>query len=835
MKQRALFIVIALFTIAVRTTATNPILPSHLSNSQYYQRIAQLLGWRDGPQKETLCRGDYTLPAYIEKNSIIDRTAPVQISAEGPETFRLDGVSELQDNIVVEQAGQIIYADKAFIYRDNKSHRIKEITLSGLVRIYQGKSLIVTNEGSITLYPRSATLKQSIYHYSAESKAFDAWGSAKTAQVNEAKVITLKEATYSTCPPNTTPAWQISASTIILDKPNNLGKAYNAVLKFKSIPVLYSPYYSFQLDNQRKTGLLTPVFGHNTDSGYYFGLPFYLNLAPNYDLLLTPQYYGERGFKANAKFRYLTPTSQGSISASILPNDTLFGSFREEAINTYSNPANYNQKIYAPYLDELESDSNFRGMLSMTNHSIFNPNLRLRYYVNLVSDDYYMSNITSGSIIDNPLATDLLNLLQLQYSDDTWDISTYLEAYQTLHLIGQVEDQQQTLDQYARYPSFDANSYHPLNDHLASELSFSFNNFSYSSSIEPNKPTGERLHLRSGLLLNFENSAGYIKPQIWLDNVAYTVDNTNATVSANSSRTLPILDVDAGLKFFREFSWKSQSYQQTLEPRLFYLYVPYTNQNNLPNFDTIQLPFFFDQLFSLNTFEGVDRIENANQISLGFTSDIINTSANRKFLSFDLGSIYYIDQPQVCLVNDCTIKPHHLSPIITDVAFYPSEIFALSTSYAWDPETSETDNASLTLGYHRDPKRVFNLSYVFVGANNNSLSTFSGGDSTANNYTSNSSHLVGSFAWPLSERWSFLGQSDYNLGQKRLDSLYAGLQYDTCCWALRFVVQELYDNSNGSLGDNYNTGYFIEINLKGLASFGSGADATLSSAIPGYG
>ncbi len=839
MEYRVFFIVRLLFLLLAPypVLAASAVLPEQLSGSAYFQYLADLLGWRDNQHPDRLCRGGYSLPSYIKKNPQIDRNASIQITAEGPETLKLDGVSELQDNIVIQQAGQLIHADKALIFRNDESKAIEKVVLSGLVRIYQGKSLLICDQATITLNPRKATISQLAYHYTSIGSSVNAWGTAKKGVQTADQVTTLQQASYSTCPLNSIPAWQISAGKIVLDKAHNIGKAYNALLRVKNIPVLYSPYYSFQLNGQRKTGLLTPVYGHNTDSGNYLGLPIYFNLAPNYDLTLTPQYYGDRGFKANASFRYLSESSQGHISASILPNDTLFGEFRQNAINTYSQPP-YNPIVYQPYLEELESENNLRGMLVMENHSTFSPTLNLRYYINLVSDPYYLSNITSGSIINDPLANDLLNLLQLQYSNSTWDSSAYLETYQTLHLITQIQDQAQVLDQYSRYPSLNAYHYKALNNYFASQFSSDFNYFTYDNFNEPDKPTGARLHLRPGLLMTLQNSTGYIKPQIWLDNVIYSLSDTNETSSANTSRTLPILDIDSGLHFFREFQWGEKTYQQSLEPRLFYLYVPYKNQDDLPNFDTIQLPFFFDQLFSLNTFEGVDRIENANQVSLGVTSRIISHEQNRQLLSFDLGSIYYLDQPKVCLTSDCSIKTRHFSPIITDFSFHPSKEFALSTSYAWDPETHETNNASFGLAYHRDTKRVLNLSYVFVGANDNSLSTFSS-DSEADQYTNNSSHLVASAAWPLSERWSILGQSDYNLDLERLDTLYAGLEYNSCCWQVRFVVQELFDSStvsasDGSLENNYNTGYFIQINLKGLASFGTGGNGSIRSAIPGY-
>ncbi len=830
--------------------ASSGTLPTHLPRTQYLQHIADELGWEQTPVQKDFCPGVYTVPQYIKNHPLVYKNAPIQITANGPEQFRLKGLSVLKGNVVITQPGRVIYADKVYIFRNSKTNKIDKLAIIGHVRIYQEKSLFVTDSGIVTLYPRTVDIRKIAYHYFSKGSEsgplpgpYNAWGTAASAIQDSNKVITLKHATFSTCPPKS-PAWQFSTSTLILDQTNNVGQAYNAVIRLKNIPVFYFPYYNFQLNNDRKTGILFPVIGQTSNSGIYLALPYYFNIAPNYDLLLTPELYGSRGFLLASVFRYLTKSSHGTIFFNFLPDDQRFSKFRRNAINTYSSDnTNYPPDVYEPYLNALTKMKNQRGMLGMRDNSQFNQHLSMRYYLNLVSDPYYLTDVSTPSLSANSTTNQLLNLFQLRYNGVHWDSSLYAQGYQTLHLITQIQGPRQAikqaLDQYRRLPDLNAFGYYPLSDDFSFEIDNDFTNFEYKSILFPGKPFGTRFHLRPGFNLMLENSAAYIKPEVWFDETVYDTQNSIPGINSKLTRGLPIVDIDMGLHLFRHFSMHHDSYNQTLEPRLYYLYVPYTNQDKLPNFDTIQLPFFFDQLYALNTFESYDRIENANQVSFGLSSNIIRNSNGARILSANVGDIYYISQPKVCLIPGCNLTQRDFSPVVANLSFFPNDLWSFTGTVAWDPKFSTTNNAGFGIGYNRGGHRIFHLNYLFVSANPHSIATFTPTtDNTANDFVNNSTHLVFNFAWPLNDRVSALGYSDYDFYTKRFDTLYGGIQYDSCCWAIRLIIKRLFNqstiNQNSGLKNDFEMSYFVELTLKGLGSFGSGTSGLVQSIIPGY-
>lgn len=848
--------IVPLFTLIIIAITTSALsnrnavlisstLPQNLPYSAYSQHIADEIGWLVSPDSN-YCHGYYQIPHYIEDHPNLDEHAPVKITAEGPEILKLNGVSELKDHVVITQPGRIIYADKIFIFRNNLTKKIVKIELIGHVRIYQQNSVSVSDFAMITLYPKTTEINQGAYHYfskasitSTTQQRFNAWGTVTRGKQHSNKVSVLKNATYSTCSP-IAPAWKVSATTIILDKPNNRGEAYNAILRIFNLPIFYFPYYTFQLNNERKSGFLMPVLGHVGNAGTYVGIPYYFNLAPNYDLLTNAEYYGGRGFRGASKFRYLTPTSRGQILGSILPADKVFESFRQSALTIYSNTAVYKPSTYQPYLNALAQEKNIRGQFEMDNTSVFSSHLTSILNLNWVSDPYYINNASAAN--GNYLSTtnQLLNLLQFQYGNQYWDISTALQGYQTLHMIDQIQGTGQALDQYSHLPDINAVGYFPISDNSDFEIATDYTNFLYSSHFQPHQPEGQRLHLRPGYTYDFEKTGGYVKPQIWFDMVGYDLYQTLPGVSHTSARALPIFDVDSGWYFSRDFSLNEKSYQQTFEPRLFYLYVPYTNQNNLPNFDTIELPFFFDQIFALNAFQSVDRQENSNQVSLGLTSNIISAESGATLLSANLGEIYFIQQPKVCLTTLCQLAERNFSPLVANLSLNPTSEWTVTTTLAWDPQTTSTNNTALSAGYHGDGQHIFGLSYVYVGANAGSLPTFSAfQQSAANQYSGTSSTFIGSYlAWPIQHQWSVLGNAYYNIKLTRFDSLYGGIQYDTCCWSIRFIINRIFTSSTtsttGRLQNNFDTSYFIEFTLKGLASFGTGSDRFVQSFVPGF-
>ena len=825
--------------------ATKP----YLKKQRWYDiktssQIATALGWVVNENPCNLCDGYFKEPrivSYFPHPGNI-KTEFTSVTAQGTVTLTADGVSILRKNVVVIQPGRLINADIAYIYRDDKKKKITQIKLVGHVRLQEAGKLVIADRATLTFNPATITLINAAYHlysehpYSATLKGpFNAWGTARHAIREPSGNLQLQYATYSVCTP-TDPTWQVRATRIMLDKQNEIGKAYHGTVYLKRLPVFYSPYYSFPLNHERKTGFLSPRLDYSNRSGVVFGFPFYWNMAPNYDTTITSRYLTSRGFNINAYFRYLSRQGSGYTYVDYLPHDSKFAQFRNDAITTYSNPQIYVQNFFAPYLNALQHEHKQRAFFSTSEATQSDSEKwSAHLYANYVTDPYYFQDFAGDiKVSSSTFVNQLLNRADLQYTGQHWQWMGMVQAYQTLHMINQAQNP--GLDQYQRLPDFVANGYYPLGRYVDASLSGEWVNFSYQSAFTPDKPIGQRLHVRPGLSIPFYTNGNYIQPEIALDMTSYQVEHLQPGLAQAPTRLLPIVDIDSGLYFDRSFELGKREYTQTFEPRLFYLYVPFKNQNKFPNFDTVLLPFSFDQLFARNRFTGDDRLDNANRVSLGLTSRILNSEGGA-IITGNLGTSYNIDLPQVCLTPDCPLPSQHWSPLNAGLSYALTDHWAMNAGLAYDLNLSQTDNAQLSLSYQHDTNHTMTLGYLFVHGNGTSIAP--GLVSASNSlFSRDTREITFSWAWPVYKKWSMVGSWAYNAVYNRNDSIFAGLQYDTCCWTLQLVAQRSYIGSyviaGGHIRNQFNNTYSFRFQLKGLADLGTvNVSKLLVSDIPG--
>ena len=800
------------------------------------QYIADILGWVHTDHLCLLCSGYFKEPLIVSQfpHPASVKKEPTIITAKGPSIVTVKGVSILQKEVVVTQPGRIFQADTAYIYRNAKTGHINKIILVGHVHLHEAGKLIVADQGALTLFPKTAILINAAYRVYNDMSfirkfdyPFNGWGTAKHATCDKSGVITLRHATYSTCDP-TRPAWWISASTIILNKQTHRGEAYNALIRFEGVSILYFPYYNFPIDHHRQTGFLTPSVGYSSHSGGIFSLPFYWNMAPNYDLTLTSEIMSQRGLNMNMLFRFLSERSEGNIYLSYLPNDIEFQKFREDSINKYL-PILSNNPFLISYVNRLQTMKNQRGFLAMNDTASFNSEWSSHVILNYVTDPYYFRDLGGQLGVDNTV-NQLLNQIDLQYSGLHWQFSGLLQAYQTLHLITQ--SQSFPFDQYSRLPDFNAEGYYP---DIAHDMDFNFNaeavNFNYGSDFTPNQPMGQRFHMRSSVSFPIYFASGHFIPQIWGDAIAYNLAYLQQGQLHTASRILPIFDIDSGLYFDHYLQIGSRSFIQTLKPHFLYLYVPYQNQDRLPNFDTVLLPFSFEELFALNQYTGDDRFQNANQVTFALTSNLLDANSGDALLSANIGFIYYIENQRVYLTDGCPLPSYHFSPIIGELTFHLVPQLSLSGSLAWDPYLEQAHNTSVTLTYQSGGKYI-GARYVFIRQNNNPIA-LSPVAPPGNLLRQNIAQFTLSTTWPIFRKWSATNYWDYNITQDHIDNYSIGVQYDTCCWTLSVVTRRSYTGStlsaNGSLHNVYDTAYFVQFQLKGLGDFGTPPPISTSS------
>jgi len=808
--------------------------PDYISPSDAL--IGKLLGWvqSDNPSCSA-CGGYFVEPKFISKypSPPSYKKVPTHITANGPTIFSRSGQSILQKNVRVTQPGRIVKADKAYVFRDRHTGKIARIKLVGNVHMQEHGKLIISKKASLNLKEDTAQMDHIAYRFYQENprmEKYNNWGSAEQALRTSKGDLKLRHATYSTCSPMS-PSWQFTASRINLNKKKKRVSASNVVIRLHHIPIMYTPYISVSMDKTRKSGLIVPLIQNSTSNGFTWSQGLYLNLAPNYDLLLNSAYMSKRGVLTNGLFRYLTPSSHGKIYMSFIPNDRGFINFKKETFGKFSSPT---PSQFLPYVTELRNTSNYRGYFSYADKSVFNDRWSGGAEINYVTDPYYFNDF--GEAVNDVAANQLLNQANLNYTGTHWNFSILGQGYQTLHLIGQTVNP--TVNQYYRVPELDVSTDYPdIFPHVNFDMTAQAVNFAYHSAFPPftnQQPVGQRFHVLPTISRPINWASGYFTPSVSVDSTSYNVNRAQLGQASESSRNLPIIDLDTGIYLERLFHWHKKGYFQTLEPRLFYLYVPFVNQNKYPNYDTQVLPFTYEQLFALNRFTGFDRVQNANQLSFGLTSRILDATNAYERMKADIGFGYYFSRPRVCLATGCTNDHIEFTPIISQLFFYPAEHWSTSASIAWDPEQHQTNNAQIAINYGRDGKHIIGAGYTFVHAQPNtpSYSTLA--------FSSDASLYNVHIAWPLLHRWSAIGYLYYNVSQHRAESFFAGLQYDTCCWSFRFIINKVFSaaepiNNGTAIHNKYTTSYTFQIQLKGIGSAGNNdPNALLTNNIPGY-
>ena len=564
-----------------------------------------------------------------------------------------------------------------------------------------------------------------------------------------------------------------------------------------------------------------PTIGNSTNGGFDFSLPYYWNIAPNYDATFTPHVYGRRGVMMGGDFRYLTPKSSGEVEARYLPHDRSFANFLAE-----------NEAFY-PRLQNLSTD---RWAVQARDFTSFEPNFSLRVNYQQVSDDYFLQDFSSNLALLTE--RQLPQEGELRLSTDNWVFSGLLQRYQTIQPINTtpIDYIYQRLPQLYALGSFD-------NLFLDSQVRIhgQFDNF-YWTKDQWYKPEGPRYYLSPSLVVPFEQPWGFLRPNVDLVQNYYEIRHWYGLPQLEQEFTIPRYGVDAGLFFDRDTHFFSQSLIQTLEPHIYYLNVPYRNQTLVPVYDSAYYIFSFDQLFRKNRFSGLDRIGDTNQLSYAMTTRWLSEKTGTEKASLSVGQIRYFRDRGVKLCQSifavCVDNPLVLgylsptaesSPVASRGVYHFDPRWSATGDYIWDPHTESTNNANVMLRYQSGVNRFFGMGYTYMVQ----------GDITALPYTIpdlGPLHQASLFyAWPHSEHWSSLGTYSYNIAKGYDMVSFLGIQYDTCCWAVRLLGGRSFSNLGPSGGPAYNTNVYLQIQLKGLGSVGNGSPANLIQVnVPGY-
>jgi LPS-assembly protein len=834
MRRFILIVWLALSTISAVAESVQP-------NKALFD-LPAVLGWTLTPiTSQNLCGGYYAEPASItaHPNPLPITDMPMDITSSGPADYNLTSTSTLQDNVVLLQPGRKIRADQAVLTPNKDTGKLEHIDLKGNVQFQEAGQLLAGEAAHIDLAQKTLAVEHGAYRVVRPAKTGDlnAWGTADETYRSAPGISLFKQVTYTTCKPTNT-AWHIKSKQLTLNKNTGRGKAKHVTLYAKNIPFFYSPFLSFPIDKRRYSGLLYPDFGYDSESGAFIGIPYYFNLAPNYDDTFTLTPMTKRGVMTDNLFRYLTAKSNGSLQLTFLPNDRAFLSFKQLQKVLYSD-SSYN----TPFLDVLNSSSNNRSSISFHDSTIFSNKWSSSVDVNYVSDDYYFQDLGT-----NPasISTDqLLNQALIAYQGEHWQFSGRVEAWQTLHPINQTF----VLDQYQRLPQLTLSSFWPDEKHglrYTFDSEWVYFNHAHDFFTQVPYPTGNRLHISPQISLPLNGHSAFFTPSLAFDTTSYVISNNgiintnvspvtllpNSDPNLNKIRALPIFNLDAGVYFGRGVTLFKHSYRQTVEPRLFYLFVPYSDQDNIPVFDTTLPPFGFDELFRTNRFMGYDRIGDSNQVSLGLTSRLLDDYTGAEKINAGIGAIYYFRKHSVCLYPDCRDDPtvdDHVSPIAAQLTYYLTPKLSMTANAAWDPNKNQMNNDAIYMRYSPDAKRIINLGYNYI--KNGDVLNAAEVDSKRNNL-----HRIDlSISWPIATHWNAVADWNYNISHAHPQTYLYGLEYDTCCWAIRLISSRVLQAED--LGGNtaFRSAYYIQFLFKGLGSVGDTSGSTLlTSSVPGY-
>ena len=787
------------------------------------------------------CSGSYVEPIRPGMNDPTSKSdAPTFIGAKASRYEQEEQVATLAGDVVMRQGSMQIEADEASLYQAESRGE-----LNGKVRLRDNGALIVGDHADVQLDTGAAKVDNAEYvlHKSRIR------GSALYAKRAEDSIIRLKDGTYTTCEPSSN-AWQLKGNNITLNPATGFGTATNVTLRVKDIPVFYTPYIYFPIDDRRQSGFLPPSFSSSTDTGFMLVTPYYFNLAPNYDATLYPRYMTKRGLLMEGEFRYLTESSEGQFGAAYLNDDN----------DDRKRQTDYNDKRY---------------MLNWQHKGGLDSRVLTEVDYTKISDPYYFQDLESDQI--GVESRDYLNQqAAVSYRGDDYTAKLNVQAYQ-LATVTQITPYdklpQLTLD--GMLPTHPGGLNFAYNTELV-RFDRSLENGNYTNEDGTTAPrldtnvtglaraNGTRMNLAPSVSLPLNWSYGFLTPSLKYMYTQYDLDldGTGKTQLAAAggkfdstvNRSVPIASVDSGLYFDRNTNWFGTNYRQTLEPRAFYLYVPEKNQDDIPIFDTSESTFSYSSLWRDNRFSGTDRVGDENKLSLGLTSRLIEDNGfERQRIS--VGQAYYFKNRKVQLPgisDDRKDATSSMSPYALEYAYRFNRDWRATADYNWDPETRSPRSGSAMMHYQPEdnPNKVVNAGFRY---RNDQVRydqytgkwTVGGGDYLSpgdpgyiKDYYKIKQHDF-SVIWPIVPQWNAISRWQYDYNRNRTLEAFGGFEYDNCCWKLRLISRYWVSNDEytqaAPLNEKGDHGLFLQVVLKGLGGVvGTKVESFLDKGIQGY-
>lgn len=769
------------------------------------------------------CAGLYLDPlADVDRAALNPETADFQVTADSGLMQEAEDRFVLEGNVAFQQGYRQGGADSATLERDNN-----RLYLDGNVKLREPGLLIRADHA--TLDRDSGRASADGVHFVAHEE--HARGTAARLTRESEGVYTLQGSRYTTCEPGSN-TWSIGSGKLHLDQNTGIGRASHTVLRLKNVPVAYLPYIEFPIDDRRKTGFLWPSFSNSNRGGIDIATPYYLNLAPNYDATITPRYIQKRGAMLETQFRHLNPLGHWTVNMAYLGNDDQYVEDRSEF------NVERKQRLGLPVTASDYDVDKERWLFGLEQSGSFARGWRTRIDYTRVSDEEFLRDLDPVSL-DIRRQGHLDQRAEISYSGNQWQFLAELQHYQTI-----LHD---TNEPYAQLPHLE------LLRHGSGEafrpdwtLTTDYSFFAHDQRIR-----GQRLYVAPSLVFPMRWQAGFLEPTLTLRHLSYALAGSNANnigdpnailppagtqITGSTSVTSPAFSLDAGLIFERDFEHNGNAWQQTLEPRLFYRYADYENQDHLPNFDTNNVDFSYYQLFRDSRFNSYDRLDDTEQLTVSLASRFIDNDSGREVLSLGIGQIFYFRDLRVSARSGVpyTTEPH--SEIVAQALFTPSDTFQVLSNISWHPGTNKTSEGGILGQWQLANNTLFNLGYRYRREGE------SWDPMTATWYNANIHQVETSAVLPISERWRLFGKLHYDINNHESLETLAGVEYESCCWMLRLVYQESLDslwsrNTAINIPDwqrERDYAFHVQFQLKGLGDLSDNLDRLLEKAIQGF-
>ncbi len=764
------------------------------ANAPTLPPIRGTLGWvpRAGLSANRLrmlpeyCDGAYVEPAYAAPLNSDAESFPTRVQASELQ-YWLQDRAELRGSVEVTRGNQSLIASNA--------------TFDDARRVVSVDDGVLLREPGLLIEGRAAEFKIDTGEAWVRDGEFvlhenGLRGGGQLLERTASGDLLVSGGSFTRCEPGND-SWRVTSSSVRVDDNAKFGTARNAALRIHGVPVFYTPYIRFPVTDERMSGWLFPDVGLSDTNGTDIAVPYYLNLAPNYDATLTARSIAERGVGVDGTARHVSKFGSAEVGGSYLPEDDI-----------------YNGQVSRDDFEELGLPGPFEPAdrwLFIAEQLGYYGDVRTRIDSTKVSDlDYFRdfgSNLATASQIE------VQQFGEVVYARDGWSTSAWVQDFQRLDV--------DVIEPYRRLPELDLSYQSQMQGPMSWSVDSSWASFERSQEqpfVGIDRINGDRLDIQPRVRLPFDWSAAYAHLVGGYRYTRYQLDDVPIAGDDEPERKIWLGSLDSGLFFERDVSLFGVSGIQTLEPRLYYLYQQYRDQNQLPEFDVSGLGFTFDQLFRDNRFAGLDRVGDANQLTVAMTTRWLDAQTAQERARASIGQIRYFEDRRVALRGAFTGDDRQsTSAVAAQVGALIGGAWSFRTTATWNPNIYRWDELGSWLQYRRDNRHIFNIGYRRL-------------DGPLLKQSDMSAY------WSIARHWSLIGRFNYDYVEHRTIDGFYGLEYSDCCWQVRLFGRNFLVQADNRLAADAESdkGAFFQIVFKGLAGFGGRIDSIMQTGIPGY-